>query len=61
MSGQQHLEASHVLRAGLCNLGRKHRESAVGRMGFQSPDRLQGTRVPDIQKGETSLATLALR
>ena len=34
-SGQQHLEALYVLRAGLHNLGRKHRESAVGRMRFQ--------------------------
>lgn len=58
-SGQQHLEALYVLRAGLHNLGRKHRESAVGRMRFQSPYRLQGTGVPAIQKGETSLATLS--
>ena len=58
MSGQQHLEALHVLKAGLRNLGRKHCESAVGRMGFQSPYRLQGTGVPAIQKEETSLATL---
>lgn len=59
VSGQQHVEALYVLRVGLRNLGRKHRESAVGKIRFQSPYRLQGTGVLAIQKGETSLATLS--